>query len=90
MQALLGPCIEAGCYEFGAADLAAVVDVLGPEVAARTRHGAPALDLPAGVRAALAARRCARPRHVAVVLHGLFDQPLLPSGPAATRAARRS
>ena len=54
VQALLGPCIEAGCYEFGAADLAAVVDVLGPEVAARTRHGAPALDLPAGVRAALA------------------------------------
>ena len=26
-------------------------------------------------------RRCGRPRHVAVVLHGLFDQPLLPSRP---------
>ena len=55
VRAVLGPSIEAACYEFGPADLAALVDALGPRVAATTGDGAPALDLVAGVRAALAA-----------------------------------
>jgi copper oxidase (laccase) domain-containing protein len=40
-------------YEFGAADLARVVDRLGPSVASRTADGRPALDIPEAVRAAL-------------------------------------
>jgi purine-nucleoside/S-methyl-5'-thioadenosine phosphorylase / adenosine deaminase len=54
VQALLGPCIEAACYEFGAAELADIVGALGPGVASRTAQGTTALDLVAGVRAALA------------------------------------
>ena len=54
VRAVLGPSIEAACYEFGAADLAGLVDALGPRLAATTDDGAPALDLVAGVRAALA------------------------------------
>ncbi|MFN8039272.1 MAG: polyphenol oxidase family protein [Acidimicrobiales bacterium] len=45
----LGPCIHAECYEFGADDLARLVDGLGPTVAGRTAAGRPALDLPAAV-----------------------------------------
>jgi polyphenol oxidase len=51
----LGPCIRAECYEFGPSDLDRVADVVGPEVRSTTRWGTPALDLPAGVAAALAA-----------------------------------
>jgi YfiH family protein len=51
--AALGPCIHPECYEFGAADLDAVAARLGDGVRAQTSDGAPALDLPAGVRAAL-------------------------------------
>ena len=40
-------------YEFGRADLDRLVAHLGPSVEARSQSGAPALDLPAGVRAAL-------------------------------------
>jgi YfiH family protein len=54
VQALLGPSIEAACYQFGADDLASVAQVLGPDVVGRTSDGHPALDLAAGVRAALA------------------------------------
>ena len=50
----LGPCISAAAYEFGAQDLARVAARLGPEVVAATSSGAPALDLRAGVAAALA------------------------------------
>ncbi len=53
VTALLGPCISAAHYEFGADDLATVVDRLGPDVVGRTAAGTPALDLVAGVRAAL-------------------------------------
>jgi YfiH family protein len=53
VHAALGPCIHPGRYEFGDADLARMVDHLGPEVASRTEAGAPALDVPAAVRAAL-------------------------------------
>lgn len=51
----LGPCIRPARYEFGAADLDRLVERLGPMVAARTDDGRPALDLPAGVTAALEA-----------------------------------
>jgi YfiH family protein len=53
IEAVLGPCIHAGCYPFGADDLAGVEARLGPEVRGTDRDGNPALDLPAGVRAAL-------------------------------------
>jgi YfiH family protein len=53
--AALGPCIHPGCYEFGPADLDAVAARLGDVVRGRTDAGQPALDLPAAVRAALAA-----------------------------------
>jgi YfiH family protein len=53
IRAMLGPCVHAERYEFGRADLGRVVARLGPSVEARTEAGAPALDLPAGVRAAL-------------------------------------
>lgn len=54
VRALLGPCIHPECYEFGAIDLARVARRLGDGVVATTAAGAPALDLPAAVRAALA------------------------------------
>jgi polyphenol oxidase len=54
LRAVLGPCIRAGRYEFGAGDLDAVAERLGPSVRGRTEWGTPALDLPAAVRAALA------------------------------------
>lgn len=49
----LGPCISAPQYEFGADDLARLRDLFGDSVAATTSSGAPALDLRAGVAAAL-------------------------------------
>ena len=52
VRGVLGPCIHAGCYEFGGADLDAVADVFGPSVRGTTSWGAPALDLVAGVRVA--------------------------------------
>jgi hypothetical protein len=55
VRAVLGPCIGPECYEFGGADLDAVAEVLGEEVRATTSWGTPALDLRAGVRAALRA-----------------------------------
>ena len=54
VRAALGPCVHPADYEFGRADLDRVVATLGRSVEARTREGAPALDLPASVRAALA------------------------------------
>ncbi len=51
---LLGPCIGPAAYEFGEQDLALLVDRYGPSVATATASGAPALDLRAGVRVALA------------------------------------
>jgi YfiH family protein len=55
VRAYLGPCIRPARYEFGAADLARLVDRLGVEVEGRTHDGRPALDIPAAVRAALRA-----------------------------------
>jgi hypothetical protein len=54
VRAVLGPCIHPECYEFGADDLALVVDRFGPGVRGTTAAGAPALDVPAAVRASLA------------------------------------
>jgi YfiH family protein len=54
VHALLGPCIHAPRYEFGADDLGVLVDEFGPEVAARTVWGTRAFDLPAAVKIALA------------------------------------
>ena len=51
----LGPCISPTAYEFGADDLEQLRTTLGDAVVARTATGAPALDLRAGVRAALSA-----------------------------------
>jgi YfiH family protein len=55
IEAVVGPSIEPACYEFGADDLESAVRALGERVRARTRDGAPALDVRAGVRAALEA-----------------------------------
>ncbi|MDP8954477.1 MAG: polyphenol oxidase family protein [Actinomycetota bacterium] len=55
LRAVVGPCIGPSCYEFGADDLETLQSVLGPDVAARSREGRPALDLVAGVRSGLAA-----------------------------------
>lgn len=53
VRAVVGPCISAARYEFGADELEAVAGRVGPEVRARTEDGAPALDLRAGIHAAL-------------------------------------
>lgn len=49
----LGPCIGPCCYAFGAEPLAELADRFGSEIRASTSEGDPALDLAAGVRAAL-------------------------------------
>ncbi|MDQ3573629.1 MAG: polyphenol oxidase family protein [Actinomycetota bacterium] len=53
IEAALGPCIRAECYQFAAADLERLTARLGKSILGATRAGAPALDLPAGVAAAL-------------------------------------
>jgi polyphenol oxidase len=53
IEAALGPCIHAECYEFSEDDLSKVVAVLGDEVRGTTSQGRPALDIPAAVRASL-------------------------------------
>ena len=51
----VGPCIGPCCYEFSGEDLDAVAARLGPGVRSTTTWGTPSLDLPAALRAALAA-----------------------------------
>jgi hypothetical protein len=53
VRAAVGPLIGPECYAFGAEDLDRVAERLGRGVVSRTSTGSPALDLPAGVRAAL-------------------------------------
>ena len=53
IEAAIGPCIHAECYEFGQKELDGVAARLGDVVRATTANGAPALDLPAAVRVAL-------------------------------------
>ena len=54
VSAVLGPCIHAECYEFGKVELDRLAERLGDRVVGVTSGGTPALDLPAGVRSALA------------------------------------
>ncbi len=53
VEAVIGPCVRSECYAFGSDDLDLLADRLGPCVRAEDRTGAPALDVPAGVAAAL-------------------------------------
>jgi hypothetical protein len=53
IEAVLGPCIHACCYSFGAEDLDGLASRLGQQVRAVDRRGSPAFDLPGGVKAAL-------------------------------------
>jgi len=55
VRAVIGPCISPARYEFGVEELDQVTHRVGPVVRSRTKAGAPALDLRAGVGAALAA-----------------------------------
>jgi len=55
VRAVLGPCIHAAHYEFGLDLLERLATRFGAGVVARTAAGAPALDIPAAVRAALRA-----------------------------------
>ena len=52
VASLVGPCIAAGAYEFGADDLAVAAAALGDQVRAETDWGKPALDVPAAVSGA--------------------------------------
>lgn len=54
VRAVIGPCIRAARYEFGAADLDAVAARWGDGVRGTTPDGRPALDVVAGVHVALA------------------------------------
>jgi YfiH family protein len=54
VRAVIGPCISPAHYEFGAGELDGVAGRLGASVRGRTADGADALDLRAGVHAALA------------------------------------
>lgn len=54
VRAVIGPCISPAHYEFGADELQQVTRRLGTEVEGRTESGVLALDLRAGVGAALA------------------------------------
>ena len=54
VRAVVGPCISPAHYEFGAEELDAVTQRIGPVVRSRTEAGTSALDLRAGVAAALA------------------------------------
>jgi hypothetical protein len=66
VQALVGPCVHAECYEFGAADLARVAAAYGPQVRGETAQGRAALDMPAAVGAALAAAGVERVGHAGI------------------------
>jgi YfiH family protein len=66
IRAVLGPCIHAGCYEFGEADLDGAAAVLGDCVRGRTTAGTPALDVPAAVAGGLAAAGVGRVEDVGV------------------------
>jgi YfiH family protein len=54
VRAQIGPCIRPAHYEFGADDLGSLAARFGATVVGETVDGRPALDLPAGVRAAFA------------------------------------
>ena len=56
IRAEAGPHIRARCYEFGTAELDEVAARYGDAVRSRSAWGTPALDLLAGIRAALGGR----------------------------------
>lgn len=45
VASVLGPCIQPGAYEFGASDLAPIIESFGSEIVGRTATGTDALDL---------------------------------------------
>ncbi len=53
IKAIIGPCISAPHYEFGAQDLNRLASIVGPSVIGETSNGSPALDLRAGIRSVL-------------------------------------
>jgi hypothetical protein len=53
IEAVIGPCIRPCCYTFGEDELTEIEARLGRQLRGTDRAGRPALDLPAGVRAAL-------------------------------------
>jgi polyphenol oxidase len=53
IDAVVGPCIDVACYEFGPEDLDAVAAALGDGVRGLTGSGSKALNLRAAVRASL-------------------------------------
>ncbi|MGK2958705.1 MAG: polyphenol oxidase family protein [Acidimicrobiales bacterium] len=53
LQAVLGPCIHAECYEFGDHDLEKLVRHFGDEIRGETRSGTQSLNLPVAVKIAL-------------------------------------
>jgi copper oxidase (laccase) domain-containing protein len=53
IEAVLGPCVHPCCYPFSGEELDDMQARLGTQVRATDRQGAPALDLPAGVRTVL-------------------------------------
>jgi YfiH family protein len=64
VDAVVGPCIEPCCYEFSSGDVDVVAAHFGDAVRARTRGGAPALDLRATAAAALQAAGIAHVRNL--------------------------
>ncbi|HEY4396430.1 MAG TPA: polyphenol oxidase family protein [Acidimicrobiia bacterium] len=73
VRAVVGPCISPAHYEFGADELEQVTRRLGQAVTGRTETGGPALDLRAGVNAALAAAGVDDRTHVDVCTHASTD-----------------
>jgi YfiH family protein len=53
ITAVVGPCIHAECYEFGADELDRIAAQLGDGVRGTTSWGTPALDVPGAIRAQL-------------------------------------
>lgn len=53
IEVALGPCIHPCCYRFSPEDLDSVAEALGDPVRSQDRDGAPALDVPAAVAAAV-------------------------------------
>jgi hypothetical protein len=53
VDAVLGPCVHSCCYAFGADELSEMVTRFGAQVRSADRSGAPSLDLPASVQAAV-------------------------------------
>lgn len=51
----IGPCIHVECYEFATSDLDLATSVYGEDLRGRTTDGLPALDLVAGMHAAMGA-----------------------------------